>query len=239
MACPESCEYDGETYLVGETFPDTDGCNTCTCETGGEVACTLMECLDSCDYGGVTYTVGETFDAGDGCNTCTCEASDQVSCTEIGCETACTSDGDCPESGFCDFEGDDCGLWGGEGTCMLRPEACTAEVQGDLCGCDDSYGNNDCVIQSTGTDLNLYGGCQTPTGAPLFVCGDTTCIIGTDYCSIAMNDVMGEGQPLFFATCVEFSPICDAESPCDCVTEGGWTHCDDSNGTTIVIYPGG
>ncbi len=42
----EVCEYNGETYDVGETFPAGDGCNTCTCMEGGEVACTEIACPD-------------------------------------------------------------------------------------------------------------------------------------------------------------------------------------------------
>ncbi|MEQ1565059.1 MAG: hypothetical protein ABMA64_05430 [Myxococcota bacterium] len=38
------CEYDGETYDVGESFPSSDGCNTCSCERGGDVACTRLSC---------------------------------------------------------------------------------------------------------------------------------------------------------------------------------------------------
>lgn len=40
-----TCEYNGETYEKGESFPAEDGCNTCTCEEKGAVACTEMGCL--------------------------------------------------------------------------------------------------------------------------------------------------------------------------------------------------
>lgn len=40
-----TCEYGGETYEEGESFPADDGCNTCTCEEKGAVACTEMGCL--------------------------------------------------------------------------------------------------------------------------------------------------------------------------------------------------
>lgn len=42
------CTYDGKTYKAGESFPSSDGCNTCSCTAGGLVACTLRACL--CDY---------------------------------------------------------------------------------------------------------------------------------------------------------------------------------------------
>ncbi|KAH3742316.1 hypothetical protein DPMN_049056 [Dreissena polymorpha] len=31
-------------YEAGDSFPDDDGCNTCTCLRGGLVACTRMSC---------------------------------------------------------------------------------------------------------------------------------------------------------------------------------------------------
>lgn len=39
------CKYDGAEYAAGETFPASDGCNTCTCLEGGNVACTEKACL--------------------------------------------------------------------------------------------------------------------------------------------------------------------------------------------------
>ncbi len=40
---PATCSYGGTTYTSGDTFPSTDGCNTCSCGTGG-VACTKRAC---------------------------------------------------------------------------------------------------------------------------------------------------------------------------------------------------
>ena len=44
---PLTCEYDGQTYEVGEGFDASDGCNSCSCDAyEGEtmVACTEMDC---------------------------------------------------------------------------------------------------------------------------------------------------------------------------------------------------
>jgi hypothetical protein len=41
---PVTCEFDGVTYEVGDSFGATDGCNTCTCGEDGEAACTLLGC---------------------------------------------------------------------------------------------------------------------------------------------------------------------------------------------------
>jgi hypothetical protein len=38
------CTYNGVTHAVGSTFPSSDGCNTCSCAAGGQVACTLRAC---------------------------------------------------------------------------------------------------------------------------------------------------------------------------------------------------
>lgn len=39
-----SCTYAGKTRQVGESFPATDGCNTCRCDASGSVQCTLKLC---------------------------------------------------------------------------------------------------------------------------------------------------------------------------------------------------
>jgi hypothetical protein len=47
-AAADGCSYAGKRYATGESFPDDDGCNTCTCTDGGLIACTEKACL--CDY---------------------------------------------------------------------------------------------------------------------------------------------------------------------------------------------
>jgi len=37
-----ACTYNGKSYNPGDSFPDTDGVNQCTCESDGEVMCTLV-----------------------------------------------------------------------------------------------------------------------------------------------------------------------------------------------------
>jgi hypothetical protein len=41
---PITCEYNGNTYSEGETFPSSDQCNDCTCTSGG-VGCTKRACV--------------------------------------------------------------------------------------------------------------------------------------------------------------------------------------------------
>lgn len=40
-----TCNYNGTPKSAGETFKSDDGCNTCTCSTGGRIMCTLRACL--------------------------------------------------------------------------------------------------------------------------------------------------------------------------------------------------
>ena len=42
------CTYEGKTYKAGETFPSSDGCNTCSCNASGETSCTLRDCIQTC-----------------------------------------------------------------------------------------------------------------------------------------------------------------------------------------------
>jgi hypothetical protein len=42
---PATCSYGGETYSSGDSFPSSDGCNTCTCSTKGNVGCTKRACV--------------------------------------------------------------------------------------------------------------------------------------------------------------------------------------------------
>lgn len=39
------CTYGGITHPAGTTFPDPDGCNTCTCASGGQIGCTDRACM--------------------------------------------------------------------------------------------------------------------------------------------------------------------------------------------------
>ncbi|AKT37495.1 hypothetical protein [Chondromyces crocatus] len=42
--CAPVCEYEGQAYPEGASFPAADGCNTCSCTADGSVACTEMAC---------------------------------------------------------------------------------------------------------------------------------------------------------------------------------------------------
>jgi WD40-like Beta Propeller Repeat/Pacifastin inhibitor (LCMII) len=57
-----ACEYTGVQRTSGSSFPSSDGCNSCTCSAGGQVACTLRAC--SSDAGPINGTGGRPVDAG-------------------------------------------------------------------------------------------------------------------------------------------------------------------------------
>ena len=39
------CSYNGTVYFPGDSFPHTDGCNTCACTNSGLIACTEIACV--------------------------------------------------------------------------------------------------------------------------------------------------------------------------------------------------
>ncbi|MFO0565295.1 MAG: hypothetical protein U0263_06510 [Polyangiaceae bacterium] len=71
------CTATSGVWRMGETFPEGDGCTTCTCSS-----CTPAVCpKGKCSFAGKDYAVGETFPAGD-CSTCACTA-DGIECTVV------------------------------------------------------------------------------------------------------------------------------------------------------------
>jgi hypothetical protein len=102
-----TCTYGGKSYEPGQSFPDADGCNTCSCSADGTIACTAMGCVKPCEYGGKQYAPGQTFPALDGCNTCTCATDGSgVACTEKAC-VSCVYGGTTYKPGdtFADVDG--------------------------------------------------------------------------------------------------------------------------------------
>jgi hypothetical protein len=111
-----TCGYEGTAYQLGETFPASDGCNTCTCGEDGLIACTKIFCpAPACHYLEQDYSGGDSFDSYDACNTCFCSEDGVVGCTRIGCPDSCR-DGSQPVSCLvnpcdvsrCDVDGATC-----------------------------------------------------------------------------------------------------------------------------------
>jgi hypothetical protein len=82
----DGCKYGGKEYAVGDSFPSEDGCNSCGCNEGGLVACTLRACAEP-----------------DRCGDDTCGADEFCSVpVDASCELAAGSCAKKPEG--CTFE---------------------------------------------------------------------------------------------------------------------------------------
>jgi hypothetical protein len=55
-----SCDYNGTKYIAGDTFPDTGGCNKCTCGKDGMVTCTMLACTGKTCGGFAALTCPDT-----------------------------------------------------------------------------------------------------------------------------------------------------------------------------------
>ena len=177
-----------------------------------------------------------------------CEAilsvSVALSFVEEGCapwipEVPCATNAECGEGQHCDFEGDMCGWLGAQGVCVDTPEYNCDEGGPGACGCaPGATATNACEISAAGADVSSLGGCS-PNDDDQVICGDITCNRMTQYCAITMNDVIGDGQPEWFASCK--SAACEDPGPpsCACVTADEQAHCHDTTGYPMVITPGG
>ena len=138
----------------------------CEAQQNGQCAWTTIpcsessECLDGrCALG---CHPGEELMGQDDCNWCTCGAdgfAEDAECTQFDCnETGCRRTADCAPNQFCDFEDDRCALEGRRGRC--READTTCQVLGmAVCGCDGTYGVDECSIQSASSDIFEFGGC--------------------------------------------------------------------------------
>jgi hypothetical protein len=88
-----SCEYDGQTYAVGESWDCSDDCNDCTCLADGTIKRIELICPESsCQVGDAVYLPGEVWDCGDDWNQCTCDAG-TIGRIELACPPDAQSDG--------------------------------------------------------------------------------------------------------------------------------------------------
>jgi hypothetical protein len=203
----DGCEYGGEQYELGESFPDEDGCNTCSCTEMG-VACTLIGCGGracggiaglGCEAGEYcNYPIDALCGAADATGTCaalatTCDLDYRPVC---GCDNvtygnACAaavegvsvaSEGECDDDGG--GTGQTCG-----GIASLE---CSSD---EFCNYEESAGGQGC----DGSVSDAAGVCQTSPEvcsaiyAP--VCGCDRRTYGSD-CNAhgAGQSVMREGE---------------------------------------------
>ncbi len=91
-----TCDVSGRALSAGESIIAPDGCNSCTCGTGGRVACTELACSPNpseatCNFRGKTLRAGDSVPM-DSCNSCTCRSNGSVACTELECRGNGTSE---------------------------------------------------------------------------------------------------------------------------------------------------
>ncbi len=103
------CQYGEVFYAQGTSFPSEDGCNTCTCVTGGEVSCTEIACVTfgpdiECQHGSRLLKANDTFFLRSrfNCDNCTCTEGGVVSCVPVPCQPTVT----CSYQGLTFHEGD-------------------------------------------------------------------------------------------------------------------------------------
>ena len=140
----ETCEDLG--FEPGDSWPHSDGCNTCSCLKSGEVVCTLMDCPPPpvCEHQGETYAAGETFGT---CDECHCEDNGEIICLPVWCpEEVCEYEGEIywPGETWTDKDGcNSCGCdEGGSIYCteMACPPPATCEWNGEVYAAGQTFG---------------------------------------------------------------------------------------------------
>jgi hypothetical protein len=120
----------------------------------------------------------------------------------------CTTNDDCPDTHWCDFADDSCGVSGIQGSCEERPSDCTPDER-PVCGCDAQLYESPCHAAAQAVDLAFLSQCETPNLA--FDCGYSYCIGGEEACL-----QIGGAMPSF--ECVPLPPVCDPPD-CSCMTD--------------------
>ncbi|HEX3757716.1 MAG TPA: hypothetical protein VHW23_03380 [Kofleriaceae bacterium] len=123
----------------------------------------------------------------------------------------------CSATEYCDYADNDCGVGDRTGTCRSRPDVCPvnagatpAIVAMPTCACDGKLYDNDCDAARAGFDLNAHGTCDIAAGH--FACGDTQCILATQYCRRQPHTT---GPDTF--SCAPLPAACASTQGCGCL----------------------
>ena len=187
-----TCLYNNVNYTVGSSFKSSDGCNTCSCTSSGQVACTAMACLAS---GGSSGVGGST-------SACVCTGPAPGAPT-ILCWDGSTGGPVCATSSA--------------GTCSWQIRSCPPNPgAGGTTGAGGATGTSSCV---TAADCKgaLPALCEQCTnggsGCAHFVCNSGSCEIA--YCDSATCLSNGVN----YATGSSF-PSPDGCNTCSCTASG-------------------
>ena len=214
------CDYNGEHYADGASFPSSDGCNTCSCDgANGTVGCTKRACTDTTCGGlrGAACATGMYCDfaiearcgAADQTGTCrpvpdACDAvlKSVCACNDKTYENACgaamagfsvRAEGECPKSGGCDYNGKHYDA----GSAFPSSDGCNS------CSCSDN-GQVACTLRAC---------------APIKSCGGdpgTKCA-DTEYCAYTLEDscgfadATGQCKPKPAICTTIFKPVCGCD----------------------------
>jgi Pacifastin inhibitor (LCMII)/Kazal-type serine protease inhibitor domain len=154
--CPEIyqpvCGCDDKTYG-----------NACEAAMAGVSVAKSGECeVAGCDYEGKHYAPGDSFPAADGCNNCSCQQNGRVVCTLRACVAICggLAGFQCADGQYCNYPIDAlCGAADATGTCLDKPELCTANFD-PVCGCDGKTYGNSCEAAKVGVAVSSKGECK-------------------------------------------------------------------------------
>ena len=103
-----------------------------------------------------------------------------------------------------------------------------------VCGCDGTYGVDQCSIQSASADIFEFGGCLIPDLGGAFACGPSVCMSTQHYCRIDVNPHDPDGFPL--TSCEPIPDDC-SQGDCRCFVAKNPEYACFSGSGLVVLVP--